>query len=477
MKTVDEIRDILAAGKAGAEQLASEALEQAELWNDHINAFLQTFPDDIEEQISDAGEGGGKLAGVPIAIKDNIATKLGKTTAASKILADYSSPYDATVVRKLKDAGAIIVGKTNLDEFAMGSSTEYSAFGATRNPWDMSRVPGGSSGGSAAAVAAGIVPLALGTDTGGSIRQPAGLCGIVGVKPTYGRVSRFGAISYGSSLDQIGPFARTVRDAAILLEVISGVDELDATTVDHVVDPYADQLDIDLSGVTIGVPREFFGEGTQPKVEQLVREAISWHEQQGARVKEISLPHTSAGVAVYYLIAKAEGSSNLSRYDALRYGKMDLESDDLISRYMEARGDGFGPEVKRTILMGTYALSAGYYDAWYVQASKVRTLIRQEYEQAFGDVDIIMGPVSPEVAFELGSKTADPLQMYLTDAFTVPVSVAGLPAVSLPCGFADGLPVGLQIVAPHFKEQRMLAVAHSYEQAHEWWSRLPALPQ
>lgn len=478
MKTVREMKAAVADGKITPEELIQNTLADIETWNPHTNAYLQIFTDEVASQIERAAEyTDGPLAGIPVAVKDNIATKIGKTTAASKILEEYRSPYDATVIRKLEKAGAIIVGKTNLDEFAMGSSTEYSAFGTTKNPWDTSRVPGGSSGGSAAAVASGTVPLAFGTDTGGSIRQPASLCGVVGVKPTYGRVSRFGAISYGSSLDQIGPFARTVHDAALLLEVISGIDPLDATTADVPVVQYSKHLDIDVSNITIGVPKEFFEEGTVPEVEEAVRGAIAWYEKQGARIQEISLPLTSAGVAIYFLIAKAEGASNLSRYDALRFGKMDLESDDLIERYMEARGKGFGPEVKRTILMGTYALSAGYYDAWYKQASKVRTLIRREYEEAFKSVDVIMGPVSPETAFPIGSKTDDPLQMYLTDAFTVPVSVAGLPALSLPCGMASGLPVGLQVIAPHFEEQKMFAVSHVYEQAHEWSQMMPSLPQ
>lgn len=484
MDTVHQAQQQFKEGTVSAQELVQESFKTMDGWDPHIHAFLQRFE---EEAVSKArhidaarqkNETLGLLAGLPIAVKDNIVTKTGRTTAGSKILESYTAPFNATVINRLEDAGAIIIGKTNLDEFAMGSSTEYSAFGPTKNPWNLSHVPGGSSGGSAAAVAAGIVPAALGTDTGGSIRQPASFCGVVGVKPTYGRVSRFGVISYGSSLDQVGPFARTVQDAALLLSVMAGQDEYDATTSNHAVGDYvAACQQASVKGLTIGVPKEFFEEGMSIDLAAVVRKAIAWFEEQGAQVKEVSLPLTSAGVAVYYLIAKAEASVNLARYDALRFGPMDLRSDDLLARYMEARGSGFGPEVKRAIIMGTYALSAGYYDAWYKQASKVRTLIRREYEEVFKSVDIMLGPVSPEGPFTFGSKTADPLQMYLADSLTVPISVAGLPALSLPCGSVNGLPVGLQVIAPHFKEAAMFAAAHTYEQAHDWWQQVPVLPQ
>ena len=468
-------------GSTTAQEVVEQAVERINAWDSHIHAFLEVCEDDAKKQAERVDSHPNKeafpLAGVPIAIKDNICTTEGKTRAASKILENFTSPYDATVITRLKKAGAIVIGKTNLDEFAMGSSTEYSAYGPTYNPWDVTRIPGGSSGGSIASVASGEAPAALGTDTGGSIRQPASMCNVVGLKPTYGRVSRFGAIAYGSSLDQIGPIARTVQDVALLLSVMAGQDPYDATTSPNPVASYLEWCGKSVEGLRIGVPKEFFDESLTEGVRTTVLAAIELLKEQGAHITEISLPLTSAGVAVYYLIAKAEASVNLSRFDALRYGKMELEAEDLIGRYIEARGNGFGPEVKRAILMGTYALSAGYYDAWYKQASKVRTLIRKEYEEAFMSVDVIAAPVSPEVAFPLGSKTDDPLQMYLADALTVPMSVAGVPALSVPCGFHDGLPVGLQLAAPHFMEERLFQVGHAYETATAWHEKLPQLPQ
>ncbi|OGY31477.1 MAG: glutaminyl-tRNA synthase (glutamine-hydrolyzing) subunit A [Candidatus Andersenbacteria bacterium RIFCSPHIGHO2_02_FULL_45_11] len=449
--TVQESRDAIAA------------------WEPHIHAFLETFeaPEVLE----------GVLAGKPIAIKDNIVTKFGHTSAASKMLENFQSPYNAAVVEKLIDAGAAIVGKANLDEFAMGSSTEYSAFGVTKNPWDISRVSGGSSGGSAAAVASGEVWGAIGTETGGSVRHPASLCGVVGVKPTYGRVSRHGLISYGSSLDQAGPMARTVKDAALLLEIIAGNDPYDATSSQEPVGMYVHACDKDITGMKIGVPEEFFGVGIHPEVEKLVRAAVESLKDQGAIITPISLSLTSAAIPVYYLIAKAEASTNLSRYDGLRYGDMDVHDVSLLEHYIHARGKGFGPEVKRAILMGTYALSAGYVDAWYKQASKVRTLIRREYEEAFKAVDVIAGPVTPEPAFPIGSKMSDPLQMYLADALTVPANLAGVPALSVPCGFtSENLPVGLQVIASHFQEEKMFSAAAAYEKQHDWHTRFPELP-
>ncbi len=453
-------------------------------WEPHIHAFLETFDEPIVSESIVGGKSFDFAQGKPIAIKDNILTKAGHTTAGSKILEQFQSPYNATVVEKLLTAGAAIVGKANLDEFAMGSSTEYSAFGVTKNPWDISRVAGGSSGGSAAAVASGEVWGALGTDTGGSVRHPSNLCSVVGVKPTYGRVSRHGLISYGSSLDQAGPMARTVQDAALLLEIIAGSDPYDATSSQEPVGEYVRACEKDISGIKIGVPADFFADGIHPEVASLVRAAIDSLKEQGAIIVPISLSLTSAAIPVYYLIAKAEASTNLARYDGLRYGKTDARDVSLLEHYVHTRGTGFGPEVKRAILMGTYALSAGYAAEWYKQASKVRTLIRREYEKAFKTVDVIAGPVTPEPAFRIGSKMSDPLQMYLADALTVPMNLAGVPALSVPCGFTSenlpagqaGLPVGLQVIASHFQEEKMFSVAAAYERMHEWHTKNPTLP-
>lgn len=477
-RTIDAAQEALTKGEITAVELTKAAGDSIKAWQAG-HAYLQTFEHEAltQAEASDQRRRQGKagiLEGIPIAVKDNICTKEGRTTAASAILENFTALYDATVVECLKAAGAIIVGKTNLDEFAMGSSTEYSAHGVTKNPWDQTRVAGGSSGGSAVAVATNTVFGALGTDTGGSIRQPASFCNVVGVKPTYGRVSRFGAIAYGSSLDQIGPFARTVKDAAQLLSVMAGPDRRDATTSPDKPPAYLPNLTPDLTGVVVGVPNEFFSEGLQSEVKELIQAALQQMAQAGAILKNISLPLTAAAIPVYYLLAKAEASSNLSRFDALRFAPLQLRQTALVERYQEARGQGFGPEVKRAILMGTYALSAGYYDAWYKQASKVRTLIRREYEEVFKEVQVIASPVSPEVAFPIGSKTDDPYAMYLADALTVPLSVAGLPAISIPAGFTKaGLPVGLQIAAPHFQEDRMFQVAYAYEQMNTWWQKSP----
>lgn len=480
-RSVTQTVAAIADGSDTCEHVVQESLDTIAALEPHLNAFIEVLPNEALEQARErdqerqAGKPLGKLHGIPIGIKDLICTTEGHTTAASNILRTFQAPYEATVIKKLKAAGAVIIGKNNLDEFAMGSSTEYSAMGVVHNPWDGSRVAGGSSGGGAAAVASGEVPLALGTDTGGSIRLPANFCGVVGVKPTYGRVSRFGVIAYGSSLDQVGPFARTVKDAATLLEVLAGVDPYDATSGHESVPNYAAACGQSIAGMTVGVAKEFFGEGMMPEVATVVRQAIADLEQLGAKIIDISLPLTAAGIAVYYLLAKAEASTNVARYDALRFAPMKLPDSSLLEHYMEARGRGFGPEVKRAILMGSYALSAGYYDAWYKQASKVRTLIIKEYEQAFEHVDVIAGPVAPETAFTIGSKANDPLAMYLSDALTVPLSVAGVPALSVPCGFTGGLPVGLQLAAARWHEAKILQVAHAYEQAHEWWKQQPTL--
>lgn len=476
--TIASQHQALQQGEISAVELVEKTLQQINTKDSVLHAFLQTFPETALAQARALDQQGAvkdphtPLAGIPIAIKDNICTTAGHTTAASKILAQFSSPFDATAITRLRQAGAVIIGKTNLDEFAMGSSTEYSAFGVTKNPWDVRRVAGGSSGGSTTAVAAGLSVAALGSDTGGSIRQPASFCGVVGLKPTYGRVSRHGLIAYGSSLDQIGPITRTVADAALLLQIIAGSDEYDATSSPTSVGNYH-LTSPDLKGVKIGVPQEFFAEGTSASVAEVVHQAIKDLAGLGASIVEISLPLTSAATAVYFLIAKAEASTNLARFDGLRYAGQKTPSEDLLHHYLIHRGQGFGPEVKRSILMGSYALSAGYADAWYKQASKVRTLIRQEYEAIFKQVDLIAGPTAPETAFTIGSKSNDPLAMYLSDALTVPMSVAGIPSVSVPCGFAKDLPVGLQLTAPAFGETKLLQVASVYEQIHNWWHKVP----
>lgn len=438
-----------------------------EQWEPHVHAFSELF-DDAKQ-----------AAGMRMAVKENIATVIGHTHASSKILKEYRSPFNATAVQKLLDTGAVIVGKTQMDEFGMGSSTENAGLSpVTKNPWDISRVAGGSSGGSAAAVASSMVEVALGTDTGGSVRQPASFCGVIGVKPTYGRVSRHGVVAYGSSLDQVGPLTKTVREAARVLEIIAGRDRFDATSSPEVVGQYVAACERGLEGITVGVPKEFFQEGLDAEVDRIIRQAIDHLKELGATIKEISLPLTPAAIAVYYLIAKSEASSNLARYDGLRYSRGEDVQESLMQHYKRIRGEGFGPEVKRAILMGTYALSSGYVDEWYGKASKVRTLIRREYERAFEQVDVIVGPVAPEPAFLIGSKTADPLTMYLGDAYTVPVSVAGVPALSVPAGkTTNNLPVGLQIIASHFHEETMFQVAAAYEDANTWKDMTPSLPK
>jgi len=417
------------------------------------------------------------LWGAPLALKDNLCTRGVPTTCASRILENFRPPYDATVVERLRAAGAVFVGKTNLDEFAMGSSTENSAFGATRNPWDPATIPGGSSGGSAAAVAAGMCLAALGSDTGGSIRQPAACCGISGLKPTYGLVSRYGLMAFASSLDQIGPMARSVEDCAILLEAIAGHDPRDSTSVPATPPPYAARLgDGRLDGLTVGVVREFFGAGLDAQVERAVREAVRTLEERGARVREVSLPHGKHSVAVYYILATAEASSNLARYDGVKYGHRAAGARDLIEQYRRSRSEGFGPEVRRRIMLGTYALSSGYYDAYYRKAQQVRTLILNDFTAAFGEVDVLAGPTAPTPAFRIGEKSDDPLQMYLSDIFTISVNLAGVPGLSLPCGFgAAGLPIGLQLIGPAFGEETLLRVGHAYQLATDWHTRRPPM--
>lgn len=422
------------------------------------------------------GEDVGPLAGIPLAIKDVICTHDIPTTCSSKILEGFVPPYDATVMRRLYQVGMVLLGKSNMDEFAMGSSTENSGYKVTRNPWDLDRVPGGSSGGSAAAVAADLCAGALGSDTGGSIRQPAALCGVVGLKPTYGRVSRYGLVAFASSLDQIGPITKNVRDAAILLNVICGHDPCDSTSVDVPVPDYTAALGREVKGLRIGVPDEYFVKGMDPEVETAIRQSISVLESLGAKAERISLPHTEYAVATYYLVATAEASSNLARYDGVKYGIRAPGSKDLLAMYTKTRQEGFGAEVKRRIMLGTYALSAGYYDAYYLKALKVRTLIRRDFEEAFKRCEVILTPTAPTAAFRLGEKTDDPLTMYLSDIFTISANLAGIPGISLPCGFTQaGLPIGLQLLGKPLDEETLLQVAFAYEQATDWHKRKPSL--
>lgn len=487
--TAHQASDLLCKGEITSVELTTALLERIDRLNGLVQAYLSLLAD---QALADAAEadkkrwlGGADLPpflGVPIAVKDVICVSGAPTTCGSRILENYTSPYEATVVEKLRAAGMVIIGKTNTDEFAMGSSTENSAFFTTRNPWDLTRVPGGSSGGSAAAVAAGMAPLALGSDTGGSVRQPAALCGVVGIKPSYGRVSRYGLVAYASSLDQIGTLARDVADAAMLLSVIAGHDPRDSTSMPLAVPDYSGALAADeekapdLSGIRVGVPGEYFGQGLQPEVADAVRAAIDHLASLGARVREVSLPHTDYALPCYYLIAPAECSANLARYDGTRYGLSLHESvaGDIWEGYRETREHGFGAEVKRRIMLGTYALSAGYYDEFYLKAQKVRTLIRQDFDRAFEQVDVVVGPTSPTTAFRIGEKVDDPLQMYLSDVYTLSCNLAGICGLSLACGFAGGLPIGLQIQGPAFDEETIIRVAHAYERSTPWHERLPA---
>jgi aspartyl-tRNA(Asn)/glutamyl-tRNA(Gln) amidotransferase subunit A len=475
--TIEQAAALLAKKEISAVELARAALKRIYITNGDIHSFITVTEEVALAQARAADERrargeSGPLLGILLAIKDVILTKGSRTTAGSKILSDFIAPYDATVARKLLDAGVVCIGKTNCDEFAMGSSTENSGFMVTRNPWDRERVPGGSSGGSAAAVAAHQCLGALGTDTGGSIRQPAACCGIVGMKPTYGRVSRYGVIAYASSLDQVGPIAKTVADCAHLLAVIAGHDPHDSTSVNRDVPDYRKGLDGTIKGLRVGIPKEYFVEGMQAEVEQAVRAAVHTLETLGAQVSEVSLPHTEYAIPTYYLIATAEASSNLARYDGIKYGLRLAERESLLTMYQRTRAGGFGTEVKRRIMLGTYALSAGYYDAYYLKAQKVRTLIRRDFEQVFTTQDVIVTPTAPTTAFRIGEKTSDPLQMYLSDIFTISINLAGLPGLSLPCGFdRSGMPIGLQIVGRPFEEEKVLQAAYAYEQATEWHER------
>ena len=479
--TIHELRAKLRAGEVSARQVTQAVLQRIEAVDGRLKSYLWLNPDDALAQadaIDQAGsaKGGKLLAGVPVAIKDVINVTGQPCTCASKILQGYVAPYDATVIHQLREAGAILLGRTNMDEFAMGSSTENSSWGTTRNPWDLERIPGGSSGGSAAAVGADAAIVALGSDTGGSIRQPAALCGCVGLKPTYGLVSRYGLVAFASSLDQIGPFTKDVTDAALMLQVLAGHDPRDSTSVPQAVPDYAAVLGRGVKGIRIGLPKEYFIAGLDREIEAAVRAAIQKLVELGAEVVEISLPHTEYAVAVYYLVATAEASANLARFDGVRYG-LRVPGGDVIETYGKTRGQGFGPEVKRRIILGTYALSAGYYDAYYLRAQKVRTLIRRDFEQAFQKCDVIVTPTSPEPAFKLGEKSGDPLKMYLSDIFTISCNLAGNCGISIPCGFTKDpqLPVGLQILGPAFGEERVLQVAHAYESATNWSKVRPRL--
>jgi aspartyl-tRNA(Asn)/glutamyl-tRNA(Gln) amidotransferase subunit A len=472
--TIHEMHRRLVARELTSTELTRAFLDRIEATDKKVNAFITVCRESALAQAADADRRiaagqADKLTGIPIALKDIFNTEGIRTTCASKILSEYVSPYDATVVAKLKEQGAVILGKLNMDEFAMGSSNENSAFGPVKNPWDLETVPGGSSGGSAASVAARQAAATLGTDTGGSIRQPASHCGVVGLKPTYGRVSRYGVIAYASSLDQVGPLTRDVEDCAILLGAVAGHDPADSTSVDTPVPDYLSTLRDGVKGLKIGLPREYFIEGLDPEVKAAVDRAIETYRELGAEFVEISLPHTDYAVACYYLVATAEASSNLARYDGVRFGLRVDEGQGLIDMYMKSRAAGFGAEVKRRIMLGTYALSSGYYDAYYLKAQKVRTLIRQDFLDAFAQVDVILTPVAPTPAFRLGEKTDDPLQMYLSDIFTIPVNLAGTCALSLPCGFSgSGRPIGVQLVGTPFGEETILRAAHAFEQATEW---------
>ncbi|HEY5703284.1 MAG TPA: Asp-tRNA(Asn)/Glu-tRNA(Gln) amidotransferase subunit GatA [Gammaproteobacteria bacterium] len=477
-KTLAELSRSLRNKEISSEELTRLLLDRCNKFNKSLNCFISLTEDkalslardaDVKIKANDAGP----LTGIPIAHKDIFCTHGIRTSCGSKILDNFISPYDATVVKQLESAGMVMLGKTNMDEFAMGSSNETSFYGPVQNPWDKERVPGGSSGGSAVAVAARLAPAATGTDTGGSIRQPASLCGITGLKPTYGRVSRYGMIAFASSLDQGGPMTRTAEDAAMILNVMAGFDERDSTSVDREVEDYIAALEQPIEGLKIGLPKEYFDERLNPDVSQIVHEGISELEKLGATVTEISLPSSTLSIPVYYVVAPAECSSNLARFDGVRYGYRCEEPKDLNDLYCRSRGEGFGREVKRRVMIGTYVLSAGYYDAYYLKAQKIRRLIRDEFQQALKDVDVIIGPAAPGTAFRLNELMDDPINMYLSDIYTVSVNLAGLPAISVPAGLLNGLPVGMQIIGDYFAEARLLNVAHRFQQVTDWHQKKP----
>jgi aspartyl-tRNA(Asn)/glutamyl-tRNA(Gln) amidotransferase subunit A len=477
-KSLVELSAALRRGEFSSEELTRACLDRIAALDGQINSFITVTAEAraaarAADRRIQGGEA-GPLTGIPFAHKDIFCTDGVRTSCGSRMLDNFIAPYDATVTQKLKAAGAVMVGKTNMDEFAMGSSNETSFYGPVRNPWDRNRVPGGSSGGSAAAVAARLVPAATGTDTGGSIRQPAALCGITGLKPTYGRVSRYGMIAFASSLDQGGPFARSAEDAAVLLAAMAGFDPRDSTSVDRPVEDYRTGLNDSLRGLRVGLPKEYFGDGLDGGVAAVIEAALDEYKRLGVSVVDISLPNSALSVPAYYVVAPAECSSNLSRFDGVRFGYRAENPCDLEDLYKRSRGEGFGAEVKRRIMIGTYALSAGYYDAYYLKAQQVRRLIRDDFLHAFEQVDVIMGPTSPGTAFRLGEKADDPVTMYLSDIYTIAVNLAGLPGMSIPAGFAAGLPVGLQLIGNYFAEGRLLAAAHRYQQVTDWHLRCPA---
>lgn len=477
-KSLSELSASLHNGEISSVELTQHYLDRINTHNAELNAFITVSEDHALQQARLADQRlqqktAGKLTGIPLAHKDIFCTKGIRTSCASKMLDSFISPYDATVVEKINNAGMVTLGKTNMDEFAMGSSNETSFYGNVKNPWDNNKVPGGSSGGSAAAVAANLAPIATGTDTGGSIRQPASLCNLTGLKPTYGRISRYGMIAFASSLDQAGPMAKSAEDAALLLNEMAGFDQRDSTSVDREVPDYTASLNDSLNGLKIGLPKEYFGEGLDADVAKTVEEAIKSYESLGATIKEITLPNTHLAVPTYYVVAPAECSSNLSRMDGVRFGHRCDDPKDLLDLYQRSRGEGFGDEVKRRIMTGTYALSAGYYDAYYLKAQQCRRLISDDFQQAFNDVDVIMGPTAPTTAFNLGDKTDDPVSMYLADIYTISTNLAGLPGMSIPAGFVDGLPVGLQLIGNYFDESRLLNLAHQYQQQTDWHKQIP----
>jgi len=477
-KSLAELAEGLRNKDFSSEELTKSALNRISQYDSQLNSFISVAEEQalVQARHADAQITSGKLSsltGIPIAQKDIFCTEGIRTSCASRMLDNFISPYDATVVEKFNAAGAIMVGKTNMDEFAMGSSNETSFYGAVKNPWDTERVPGGSSGGSAAAVAARLVPAATGTDTGGSIRQPAALCGITGIKPTYGRVSRYGMIAFASSLDQAGAMAPSAEDTAIMLNAMAGFDARDSTSIEKEVPDYTAVLNNDIKGLKIGIPKEYFGEGLDAEVAAKIEQAVDEYKKLGAEIIDISLPNSSLSVPVYYVVAPAECSSNLSRFDGVRFGYRCDDPKDLEDLYKRSRGEAFGPEVKRRIMIGTYALSAGYYDAYYLKAQKLRRLISEDFKQAFENVDVIMGPTAPSTAFKIGEKSDDPITMYLSDIYTIATNLAGLPGMSVPAGFSNGLPVGLQIIGSYFDEARLLNVAHQYQNVTDWHQQIP----
>ncbi len=478
-KSLTELAQDLSSGNLSSIELTQAYIDRIAALDPQFNSFITQTPEIALAQAKAADEArasgnAGLFTGLPIAHKDLFCTEGVRTSCGSRMLDNFQSPYDATIVARFKQAGAVMLGKTNMDEFAMGSSNENSFYGAARNPWDLDRVPGGSSGGSAAAVAARLTPAATGSDTGGSIRQPAALCGITGIKPTYGRVSRYGMVAYASSLDQGGPMARTAEDCALMLNVMAGLDPMDSTSADQAVPNYSATLNTRIDGLKIGVPKEFMSEDLDPAIADSIQQAIKVLEQAGAVIKEVSLPNTRMSIPAYYIIAPAEASSNLSRFDGVRYGYRCDDPKDLEDLYKRTRGEGFGAEVKRRIMVGTYALCHGYYDAYYKKAQQIRRLIQQDFARLFEEVDLILGPTTPHPAFKIGEKSNDPVAMYMEDIFTLSLNLAGLPGMSVPCGMVNGLPVGMQLIGNYFDEARLLNVAHQYQQMTDWHKQKPA---